>query len=356
MFSRLFGKKSLSIFLLALSLFVSVFVYSDEDAQTTIVENENVIEKITQRGPVKAIVTLEPAKPLIGDIVTLTLAVTAEEGVELLMPEFGQSLDRFSIMDFVPKELIDDEGRTVALHKYRLQTPMSGQQSLPPLMVEFIDRREGNKPAPEGEDAYEILTERITFEVMSLLPEGAALDLKPPLGKLGPRAVPSGPKWPWVILVLVLLAVASPFIWKHWQQQQVLARRKSAYEIASTRLSSLSGKDRPADADSVGVFYVELSAIVRKYLEDRFELHAPELTTEEFLEVASASPDLNSEQKGFLKDFLHQADQVKFARHVPDRKTIDQALQAANQFIEQTKQNAPLIDQGEELSSEVSNA
>lgn len=305
-------------------------------------EGEPVQSLVVQRGPVKATVSIEPISPIIGDIITLILEVVAEEGVELLMPEFGQSLDRFSIVDFVPKESVDDEGRNVAIHRYRLQSRSSGQQTIPPLMIEFVDRRPGNRAAPEGEDAYELLTERIVFEIESVLPKGAGADLKPPLRELGPRDDGGAKLWPWLLAVLGILAIASPFAWQAWQRWQVQARQRSAYDIAHSRLSKLTAADN-LDVDAVQVFFVELSDIVRHYLEDRFNLHAPELTTEEFLDVAASSPDLSGDQKSFLQGFLRSADQVKFARHVPDVQTMDKALAAAAGFLEQTKQNSPLI-------------
>ncbi len=63
-----------------------------------------------EMGPVTATVTLEPTQPVIGDTLNLTIEVQAEKGVELLMPEFGEALETFSIVDFVPRETIDDEG------------------------------------------------------------------------------------------------------------------------------------------------------------------------------------------------------------------------------------------------------
>ena len=54
-------------------------------------------------------------------------------------------------------------------------------------------------------------------------------------------------------------------------------------------------------------------SIIRRYLEDRFELRAPELTTEEFLTVAGTPVLLSHEHQKLLRDFLRQADLVKFA-------------------------------------------
>src|SRR6266849_2260708 len=76
------------------------------------------VEKTTERGPVKARVRLEPAAPVIGDTVTLTVEVTAADGIELMMPEFGQSLDRFSVREFVPKQTVDATGNQVDTQRY----------------------------------------------------------------------------------------------------------------------------------------------------------------------------------------------------------------------------------------------
>ena len=303
------------------------------------------IEKTTERGPVKATVRVEPANPVIGDTVTLTIEVTAADGIELSMPEFGQSLDRFSVREFVPKESVDAAGNTVSTQRYVLEPPLSGPQSIPPLMIEFVDRRPGQRPAPEGEQSYELVTERIPFEVASVVPAGASNELRPLRDRLAPLRTP-GPLWPWLVALAALLAVAAPFAWRAYNRARMQGRRRSAWELARSRLDALSSRPLPSDADEIDQFFVELSALIRRYLEDRFELRAPELTTEEFLQVASASPDLGEEQQGFLRDFLRRADMVKFARFIPEPDDIRTALGAASRFLDQTHQ--PSDDTSEE--------
>jgi len=309
-------------------------------------ETQQALEKTFESGPVKATVRIEPVKPLIGDPVTLTITAAAEKGVELLMPEFGEALERFSIIDFVPRESIDDRGRTVAVQRYRLQPPSSGSQAIPPILIEYVDRREGQREAPEGLDAYELLTERLEFEVQSVIPKDAKADLKPPLGRLGPLEPPPGAKWPWVVGTLAVLAVASPFAVRAIVAWRRRARRRSAYDIARWRLDRLLAKPRPR-AEQIDVFYVELSGIVRRYLEDRFELRAPELTTEEFLASVGQSPDLSREHQALLRDFLRQADLVKFAGVQPSNEDIEHSIDAARRFIDETRENAPLVEEGD---------
>ena len=312
--------------------------------------SQESIEQEIESGPVKAMIRLEPKEPLIGDTVTLTITVTAEKDVELLMPEFGEALERFSIVDFAPRQSIDDEGRTVAVQTYRLQPPSSGKQSVPPILIEYVDRRPGEREAPEGYDAYELLTERVEFEVQSVTPDDAKADLKPPLGELGPREVPPPPRWPWVVVGLVLLAAASPFAVRAYLSWRHKARQKSAYEIARARLQRLLDSPRPA-AEQIDAFYVELSGIVRRYLEDRFDLRAPELTTEEFLASVGESPDLSRDHQALLQEFLRQADLVKFAGVQPSDDDIERSIEAAASFLEETRENAPMLDVNEDTEA-----
>ena len=110
---------------------------------------EEAIEARSESGPVAAIVRVAPAAPRIGDPVELELTVLAAPDVELLMPAFGDALDRFRIVDFAPSEEIDPDGSILSRQRYPLQPARSGAQSIPPLLVEFVDRRPGRLPAPE---------------------------------------------------------------------------------------------------------------------------------------------------------------------------------------------------------------
>jgi hypothetical protein len=83
-------------------------------------------------------------------------------------------------------------------------------------------------------------------------------------------------------------------------------------------------------------FYVRLSTIVRAYLEARFHLRAPEMTSEEFLQAAQRDPQLASPQRARLGQFLSEADLVKFARHQPAAADAERAQDAAREFVEST--------------------
>jgi hypothetical protein len=317
------------------------------------------LEKTSESGPVKASVRLTPAAPRIGDVVELELEVHAEPQVELLMPEFGDALGRFAILDFAPSEEVDAGGGTLARQRYRLQTERSGPQSIPPLLVEFVDRRPGHPPAPEGTDAYELLTERIPFEVQGVLPADAPLTLEPARGPLGPRAEPGLPWWGFALGAGVLLAGVVPLALRALAARRALRRRRSAWDIARSQLDALLAAGQPAEGDAAAMdaFYVKLSDIVRHYLENRFALRSPELTTEEFLDAIAGSPDLFASHQELLRQFLRGADLVKFAKHLPGSADVAAHVAAAERFLEETRQTASLpLRPGADASPEAARA
>jgi hypothetical protein len=299
----------------------------------------SAIEEESRLGPVTATVRLEPEAPVIGDPMTLTIEAVAEDGIEVLMPEFGEALERFSIIDFVPREKLEPDGRTRFSQRYTLQSPRSGRHALPAILIEFVDRRPGHDPAPEGLDAYELLTERLDFEVASVVLDASDLELSPPMGKLSARGRVASNLWLIGLGVGLILLGVAPFAYGAWVRMQQRAALRSAYELARAELDALLAGPRPT-GDAVDTFFVELSGIVRRYLERRFQLRSPELTTERFLEQVSGSPDLSDSHQVLLRDFLRQSDLVKFAHVIPDPQDIQNAIDAVTGFIEETRDDA----------------
>ena len=89
--------------------------------------------------------------------------------------------------------------------------------------------------------------------------------------------------------------------------------------------------------DHADSWFVELSAIVRSYLERRYDIRAPELTSEEFLQVAARSQELTAAHRTQLSQFLERCDRVKFAGYRPESSESIDTLAAARAFIEDTR-------------------
>lgn len=144
----------------------------------------------------------------------------------------------------------------------------------------------------------------------------------------------------WVGSAVAALALIGGLLW-------LLLRRKDARPTAAAiaqpphvkalrALERLRTAPRRTEAE-VGRFYVEVSDVLRRYLEERFGLHAPERTTEEFLRELESGDALAREHRGELQEFLSQCDLVKFARHRPNESDHLATFALAEAFIERTR-------------------
>lgn len=90
--------------------------------------------------------------------------------------------------------------------------------------------------------------------------------------------------------------------------------------------------------DQVKEFHTKVTDIIRNYIENRFEVPALEQTSDEILEsLKRCDIDKKSTMEN-LKQVLHLADMVKFAKMKPLADENDLSLMNAYFFINQTKQ------------------
>lgn len=154
------------------------------------------------------------------------------------------------------------------------------------------------------------------------------LDIKPPV------AIPSGWEWLWwTLAVLAVLAlVAGLLLWlKHRRDHRPAPPAIPPHVRALERLQEalrLLGQPEP--------FVVAVSSALRVYLEERFDFHAPERTTEEFLHELQATMLLSERQKVSLAGFLESCDLVKFARYQPGETELQGLHGAAIGLVEET--------------------
>ncbi len=355
------GPQALCIALLA-GLLVLATACDEADHLTPSVESQTQQDpagestaETTTVGPVSATVRLTPAEATLGDPVVFELMVEAQPNVDVRMPAFGDQLGRFGIVDFIPRQETTPEGGTRASQRYTLDLPMSGQQRIPSLLVEFVD----NRPSHEGDpdELLELLTEELTIKVASVLPADPNLqaEMRPARGPLPAIEVPTvAERWGlWLVLPLLLIAlVAGVLLWRRFAARRAIA---SADDIATRQLDTLTGEGLP-NPETVDNWYVRLSDIVRRYIEGRYRLRAPELTTEEFLRVAAAATALQPEHADLLRLLLERADKVKFAAYMPEEAESKEALKLARRFLDESRPTGREDREGRDLQPTPSDA
>jgi hypothetical protein len=302
----------------------------------------DAIAKVSELGPVKATVRVWPARPSLGEPIFVRLEIEAPAGVGVDAPfqEAGdQRLGRFGVIAFGRDTEHTPGGGQVQRQTYTLEAFSSGRHRVPPLRLEVIDARggAGSGSAGAAPRPQELLTEEISLEIAPVKAEAADADLKPPRGALEPRV---GGVRPLAVLgaasLALVLGAGGLLLVTTLRTRRRIRQQRSAYDDALTALRALEDRGAP-DALAADGWFVELSAIVRRYLEQRYQIRAPELTTEEFLLVATARPELSEDHRGLLSSFLERCDRVKFAGYRPDAEESLATLAAARGFVEDTR-------------------
>jgi hypothetical protein len=141
------------------------------------------------------------------------------------------------------------------------------------------------------------------------------------------------------IALAAVLALAIAWVWlTHGWRRPEESPPVPAHLIAYEQMRRLV-EDRLVEHGRIEEYYVRLSDICRHYLENRFNLRAPERTTEEFLVEVSGTALLTGPQKGLVRDFLGHCDLVKFARYGPDDREMREAFEAAKRLVDETRED-----------------
>lgn len=276
--------------------------------------------------------TVTPRSVTIGTPFRYTLRIEAGDDVEVLVPTVAGYLGEFQVVDFGAAPPRQEGGRVVREHWLDLLTYTVGDRVVPGPSIQYRE--------PGG--ALEHLAAPETLVIVdSLLARAAATpalrDIK------GPVAVPRDYSLLWQIalgVLAVLAAVAGVLSWLRRRRRPAAVPPRPAHEIALEALGRLRD-ERLVEQGRQEEYYVRLSAIVRAYLEARFHLRAPEMTTEEFLQAAQRDRRLAPPQRAGLAQFLTEADLVKFARHQPSAGDAARAHEAARELVAAT---APSVE------------
>jgi hypothetical protein len=278
--------------------------------------------------PVAVHARVDPDHPTIGQRFRYVMEVAAQPGVEVVVTQPADRIGDFEIVDFGVDPPVQRDGRTVVSRWWRLVGWSPGEHTIESPAVHY------RLPGEEQHDAA-LDTQHVT--VASVLGDASeSTDIR---DIAGPEAVPRDLR-PWYVAggalaALILLVLGWRWMDRRRQHAGKAAPPRPAHEVAAEALRALRARRLP-EGGAFKEFYSALSDIVRRYLEDRFHVRAPEMTTEEFLAATARGAALEPSHRALLGTFLGESDLVKFARFVPTLGDSERALAAAERFVDDT--------------------
>jgi hypothetical protein len=203
----------------------------------------------------------------------------------------------------------------------------AGNDTIPELTIKYKDNT--------GKES-EFVTKTIAVNIKSILPANIQdiKDIKPP------ESIPRN----WGILLLILLSIIilgtiGWILYKKRRREIETAEisLRPPYDVAVERLNSLK-----LDKNNIKKYYIELSDIIRQYIEGIYNISAPtETTFELYRELRKIK--IKYEIIEYIKSFLDNCDMVKFAKYVPSPEMIEKNYLDAKEILSRTKPEEKII-------------
>jgi hypothetical protein len=287
-----------------------------------------VMPSAAQRALVE--MSVEPASILIGEQATVTLTVTsdADRPVEVLLPKDTLMLGVEVLEQSGWDTLSVENGRQVMRQELLVTAYDSSLYLLPPVAV--VDRGDTTYSASV---ALKVSTVPVDIDHPEEFADIKGI-WKPPFVW---KDYLSYLLW---FLAAVALAAAVWYGVKLWRRREsplpkdegpkTPAHERALKALEDIRLQKLwqQGKNKE--------YHTLVTDTLRRYMSERFEMDAMEMTSGEILDRLRREPDAEAVFRN-LEQTLHLADFVKFAKMTPLPDENDQSMTNACLFVERTK-------------------
>jgi hypothetical protein len=278
---------------------------------------------------------LDTTDILIGDQIDLNLRFSMPLDYRVLWPFYQDTLTRnVEIISMSPVDTVisESENRADLLQSITITSFDSGYYHIPPLKFRYQPVDDTGFREASSIPLY------LRVHTMEVDTTQAIKAIKPPLeAPLTFREI-----LPWLLIALAVAAIflLTVYIIRRRKKNKPLFRIRPRiilppHVVAMNDLESLKGK-KLWQAGKVKDYYTELTDIIRVYIEDRFQVPAVEMTTDEILEGMKKT-ETSKESIKKLSGTLRLADLVKFAREKPLPLDNDNSMSDCISFVRETR-------------------
>ena len=267
--------------------------------------------------------------------VFLTVTVKSPADVKATLPDLRERVRGFSLAEeFAGKPVKNADGSLVETFNWKLvPEPCADEYKIAPFAVTASPRLLSSQ-ADDGK--YSFVAGPVVFEnppVREVVTGDMEANPKKDLPPLSWKLV----GWCTAALAVVVAVIAAVVGLLRYVARRIKEHRMSPIERAWVELDRLLKKGLPGRGKYKD-FYVELTMVVRRYVQRKYGIKAPHLTTEEFFEEIGAR---GMKGEG-LKKFLESADLVKFAGVQATPEMADEATDSARGYLKGDNASAPV--------------
>lgn len=269
---------------------------------------------------------------MIGDQISFTIHVEADENVEFSLPRIIDTLSKnLEVLYSVSADTMVADGRREVDHTYIFTGFEQGLQIIPamPVIYSVGDQTDTTLSMPLFINVFEPVVDT-TQQIKPI---------KPPIN----TPVTIREVLPWVaagIGTWMIGTLIAALIWmyrQHKKDPEIFSIKplEPAHVIAFRELDRLKEK-KLWESGLVKSFYTRLTEITRQYIERQYGIPAMERTTDEIMEAFRRSNTDDPLLDDMLMELLQLADLVKFAKEDPLPLDNQTNLNNAYLFVQKT--------------------
>ena len=269
-----------------------------------------------------------------------------KDGTQILLPDYSRaSNDTLTLVRGWKVDTVKTDRRagTRDLRAAIILAPFEeGEYQLP---VIYALRTEGGVVDTLEFEALEMSVTTIQIDTATFIPHDIKGQIGYPLTfkELLPYLIGA-------VLLALLVAAIIALVKRH--RARVSGEKKSddpPYVVALRKLDRFRG-DRYWAPDKQKFFYSGVTDTLKEYIDGRFGVDAPEMTTAELFDAIKTEKDISPDLYVSLKELFERADFVKFAKMVVSDQDNATVLPLAVKFVTDTYQNR--LQEEEEASGE----
>lgn len=305
-----------------------------------------------QKATVRA--TVQPSDILIGEQAVVTLEAIVPQGASPIFPIYKDTLvTGIEVLKMDDPDTLKNEVWTIS-QRYLITSFDSALYHIP-----YMEIIEGTDTIKSNDFGFKVTSPQLSDSTLAYLEklqksETDSIDFE----KLGIHDIKPvmSEEFVWtdyldyflipllVIIVFALIFAAYYFITRKKKKGYYFAPKVvlPPHVVAVNALDKLKER-KLTQVGKEKEYYTELTDILRQYIEDRYNINAPEMLTNDILRAVNLATGSQS-SSGSLEQILHLADLVKFAKFTPLQNENDLSMMNAYLFVNQTKQEDPKLD------------
>ena len=283
---------------------------------------------------------------LVGDFIHFNIKVNYNKGTLIYPPSFQDSLKNVSIIKSEPPVTKENNGKMTTTYGYILSGYDSVGVTIPPIPVMY---KNANDTTIHTAATNEV---QFTIRTVKINPQAGIKDVKEPI------KIPLN--WKiillWILIGIIIIGLVYYLYLRYAKKKSQIKPvhkvvKLPPHVIALNSLQELEEK-KLWQQGKIKEYHSEITEIIRRYFEERFNFPALELTTSEAMELLNQKKDTEP-IRSITFDFLSNADLVKFAKFTPVVSLNEEMLKQAYSIVNKTIQIVPGTEKEEEEVSDV---